>query len=257
MPLPRLPRTAVLLPGTGSDEVFVRAVFTRPLAALGVTVLAPSPPPGAAVVTDYAPLLDRLTDGLDEPVLVGGISLGAHLASAWAVRNPDRCAGLLAALPAWTGPPMGAPASVAATASAELVERHGLTSALELATRDASPWLAAELTRAWRRHGTALAAGLRAAARHPAPELDDLRTLAVPVGIAACSDDPVHPAAVATAWATALPRAMVVRTTLAAMGADRESLGRAATLAWLHAHRRNAAQQATPSPPPHRRDRSC
>ena len=36
---------------------------------------------------------------LRRPVLVGGISFGAHLAAEWAVRNPSRCAGLVLALP--------------------------------------------------------------------------------------------------------------------------------------------------------------
>lgn len=228
-------RTAVLLPGTGSDEIFVRAVFERPLAAFGLRVVAPPHPRGEAVVTGYPALLDRIADGSREPLLVGGVSLGAHLAAEWAVRNTHRCAGVLAALPAWNGPGGTAPAALAATASADLVTRHGLDEALAMATRGVAPWLAEELTRAWPRHGTALAAGLRAAAGHPAPELADLRTLTVPVGIAACIDDPVHPAAVARAWAEALPRSALVETSLAALGADRESLGRAAALAWLRA----------------------
>ncbi|CAM2973489.1 alpha/beta hydrolase [Saccharomonospora xinjiangensis] len=251
-------RTAVLLPGTGSDETFVHAVFARPLASFGVMVIAPPPPPGAAVVSAYPAQLDRLADEAGQPLLVGGVSLGAHLATAWAVRNQGRCAGVLAALPAWNGPSAAAPAAVAANASSDLIERHGLDTALALATRDVAPWLADELSRAWRRHGAGLAASLRAAARHPAPELAELRTLDVPVGIAACVDDPVHPVAVARAWAEALPRSALVETTLDALGTDRESLGRAAVLAW------SQARSPVPEPddvtrPPRRnlRDRSC
>jgi hypothetical protein len=36
---------AVLLPGTGSDEVFVQAVFARPLAAFGIGLIEPGSPP--------------------------------------------------------------------------------------------------------------------------------------------------------------------------------------------------------------------
>ncbi|GAB3577054.1 thioesterase [Amycolatopsis endophytica] len=180
----------------------------------------------------------------DGPVLAGGISLGAHLAAEWAVRNPGRCAGLLLALPAWSGPPSDAPASLAARASADLVDEHGLENALRIATDGVPPWLAAELTRAWRRHGTGLAASLRAASGHPAPTLDELASLDIPVGIAACTDDPVHPVAVAHAWARALPRAVVRETTLEALGADRESLGRATLQSWLQAN-------ATAPPGPH------
>ncbi|WP_197319201.1 alpha/beta hydrolase [Saccharomonospora sp. NB11] len=228
-------RTAVLLPGTGSDERFVRAVFARPLAAMGVDVLAPPPPRGASVIEGSLALLDRLADEADAPLLVGGISLGAHLATSWAAENVDRCAGVLAALPAWNGPADTAPAAVAARASADLVDQHGLDTALDLSTCGVAPWLATELDRAWRRHGTHLAASLRAAAAHPGPALSALRSLDVPVGIAACRDDPVHPITVARDWAAALPRAALVATTLDALGSDRESLGRAATLAWLHA----------------------
>ncbi|EIE99616.1 hypothetical protein SacglDRAFT_02731 [Saccharomonospora glauca K62] len=249
-------RTAVLLPGTGSDETFVHAVFTRPLAALGIAVTAPPPPPGEAVVSGYLALLDRIADATNGPLLVGGVSLGAHLATAWALRNAHRCAGVLAALPAWHGPGETAPAAVAATASAELIERHGLETALSLTTRDVAPWLAEELTRAWRRHGPGLAASLRAAAGHPAPELSALRTLDVPVGIATCVDDPVHPSEVAGAWAGALPHSAVVETTLAALGADRESLGRAATLAWLRAWSRRWSR-STRSPRRNRPTRPC
>ncbi|WP_244231211.1 alpha/beta hydrolase [Saccharomonospora piscinae] len=230
---------AVLLPGTGSDEVFVRSVFTRPLAAFGIAAVAPPPPPGESVVRGSLALLDRLADAERQPLLVGGISLGAQLATEWALRNTDRCAGVLAALPAWHGPAARAPAALAATATAELVERQGIDAALDAATAGVAPWLADELTRAWRRHGSGLAPGLRAAAHHPAPALAELGALPVAVGVAACTDDPVHPAAVARTWATALPRADVVETTLTALGADRESLGRAAALAWLRAwHRR-------------------
>ncbi|PRX51270.1 hypothetical protein B0I33_101423 [Prauserella shujinwangii] len=231
------PERAVLLPGTGSDEVFVRSAFAGPLAALGIPLTAPPPPRGAAVTGGSLDLLDELAERAGRPLLVGGISLGAHLAAEWAVRSPHRCAGLLVALPAWNGPAGGAPAAVAARASADLVAREGVDRALRLATSGVAPWLAGELRRAWRRHGTGLAAALCAAAGHPAPTRAALRQLAVPVGIAACADDPVHPAPVAHAWAAALPRAAVHETTLAAVGADRETLGRAALLAWLRAAR--------------------
>ncbi|GAA4527305.1 alpha/beta hydrolase [Amycolatopsis samaneae] len=231
-----IPRTAVLLPGTGSDEVFVRAVFARPLAALGIELLAPAPPPGKALAEGYFAELDRLA-AAHGPLLAGGISFGAHLAAEWAVRAPGRCRGLLAALPAWHGAPGPAPAALAATLSADLVARHGVEGALAQAATGSPPWLAAELGRAWRRHGNDLAASLRAAASRPAPSLAALGVLSFPAGIATCVDDPVHPTKVAQEWAGALPRAAVVETTLTALGTDRESLGRATVLAWLRAAR--------------------
>ncbi len=232
----RLPSdTAVMLPGTGSDEVFVRAVFEQPLAGVGVRLVAPAPLPGGGLAESHLAALDATAADADGPILVGGVSFGAHLSSAWALRNQSRCAGLLAALPAWNGPPDAAPASLAARASAGLVRSYGVEHALTVATADVAPWLAAELTRAWRRQGAGLADGLDATSRHPAPELTALGTLDVPAGISACTDDPVHPAEVAYAWADAIPLAYVQDTTLAALGADRASLGRATVLALLRA----------------------
>ncbi|AXB43526.1 alpha/beta fold hydrolase [Amycolatopsis albispora] len=228
--------TAVLLPGTGSDEIFVRSAFAGPLCAAGIELVAPAPPPdGTALIEGYLAAFTSAAAESGGKLLVGGVSLGAHLAAEWALRNPERCSGLVLALPAWNGVPDGAPASVAARISAEMVERDGLANALRTATDGVAPWLAAELRRAWPRHGDALAAGLRAAGGHPAPTLDALARLRVPAGIAACTDDPVHPAAVARAWAAALPRARVCETTLAALGEDRESLGQAAVAAWRQA----------------------
>lgn len=226
---------AVVLPGTGSDEVFIRSVFEEPLASVGVRLIAPAPVPRRALGERSLAMLDAAAAAAGAPILVGGVSFGAHLSAAWALRNQARCAGLLAALPAWNGAPDDAPASVAARYSAQLVRSEGLDRALELACADVAPWLSAELERAWRRHGAGLADGLEAASRYPAPELTDLRTLDVPTGIAACTDDAVHPAEIACAWTDAIPRACLRETTLDAMGKDRAALGRATVLALLDA----------------------
>ncbi|MCV7090365.1 alpha/beta hydrolase, partial [Mycobacterium interjectum] len=88
----------VLLPGTGSDDDYVYRAFSRPLREAGARLIAPPPRP------------DRLIDGylsaLDEaaregPIGVGGVSIGAAVAAAWALARPDRTVGVLAALPAW------------------------------------------------------------------------------------------------------------------------------------------------------------
>jgi pimeloyl-ACP methyl ester carboxylesterase len=248
-----MPRAAaVLLPGTGSDEVFVRSVFAGPLTSVGVVPVAAPPPPGAEVAVGLLTVIDAMADSHPGPLLVGGVSFGAHLAAEWAVRNPGRCAGLLLALPAWHGAPADAPASRAAKASAEIVEREGLEAALRLSTAGVAPWLAQELVRAWRRHGDGLPASLRVAADYPAPTLEALRRLEIPAGIAACVDDPVHPAEVAHAWARALPQASVCETSLAALGADRESLGRAAVLAWLRSSETVKRQRSSVEPSPRR-----
>jgi pimeloyl-ACP methyl ester carboxylesterase len=161
------------------------------------------------------------------PIVVGGVSLGAHVAARWAVANPDRCAGLVLALPAWTGAPGGAPAALAARASADVVRTQGLTTALSGTTG----WLHEELTRAWHGYGDLLVPHFEEAAQSLAPTLDELRSLDVPVGIVGCTDDPVHPISVARAWAEALPRAVLVTTTLDAYP---HALGRAVQ-AWQQA----------------------
>ncbi|OXM39055.1 alpha/beta hydrolase [Amycolatopsis alba DSM 44262] len=209
--------------------MFVRSVFSGPLRALGIRLLAPPPPPGDRLADGFLEELDRLS-GEHGPLLVGGISFGAHLSAEWASRNPGRCTGLLAALPAWNGPAGRAPASLAARLSADLVAENGVDGALAKSSDGVPEWLSAELGRAWRRHGDGLAASLRTAASRPAPALEDLAGLDVPAGIGACADDPIHPAEVARAWAAALPRAEVGESTLTALGADRESLGRATRL---------------------------
>ncbi|RSN34106.1 alpha/beta hydrolase [Amycolatopsis sp. WAC 01416] len=212
----------------------MRSVFSGPLRALGIRLLAPPPPAGGRLADGYLEELDRLS-GEHGPLLVGGISFGAHLSAEWAARNPGRCTGLLAALPAWNGPAGQAPASLAARLSADLVAENGVDGALAKSADGVPGWLSAELGRAWRRHGDGLAASLRTAASHAAPTLEDLKGLDVPAGIGACVDDPIHPAAVAHAWADALPRAEVGESTLTALGADRESLGRTTVQAWLTA----------------------
>ncbi|MGX7826778.1 alpha/beta fold hydrolase [Actinokineospora sp. 24-640] len=227
------PPTAVLLPGTGSDEVFVRSVFAVPVSVLGARLLTPAPVPGLGLAEAYLTCLDRAADA--GPVIAGGISLGAHLAAEWAVANPGRCAGLLLALPGWTGPPDGAPAALAATYSAADVRARGTAAALASAVDGVAGWLADELTRAWTAYGPGLADSLACAAARPAPSTAELEGLDVPAGVACCVDDPVHPERVAEEWAAALPRAVLRRTRLEVLGADPEALGRAAVLGLLRA----------------------
>lgn len=225
-----------MLPGSGSDDVFVRSVFAEPLRAVGVGLVAPVPRPGPAVVRGYREALDAALDAADSPLLVGGISLGAHVAAGWAAQQrPGAVAGLLLALPAWTGPPDGAPAALAARATAALVRAGGVDGALAPACAGAPAWLAAELGRAWSGYGDGLAGALECAAATPAPDESQLRGSTVPAGIAGLVDDPVHPLTVARQWRALLPRSALVTTSLAAFGADPQAVGRAAVLGWLRA----------------------
>jgi pimeloyl-ACP methyl ester carboxylesterase len=230
---------AVILPGTGSDEVFVQAAFGRAVSAAGLLLVAPEPRHGATLAEHFLSSLDSAADRYG-PIVVGGISLGAHLAAEWASANPSRCAGLLAAMPGWYGSPADEepPGSVTARVSSEAVAKHGIDTALADATREAPGWLAEELNRAWRRAGADLVESLRVAVSRPAPTLDVLSGITVPACVVGCVDDPVHPLEVARRWATALPRAELRTITFAELGADRSSLGRAALvgLPWIQEH---------------------
>ncbi|HEV7650509.1 MAG TPA: alpha/beta hydrolase [Actinophytocola sp.] len=204
-------------------------MFEVPLSAAGITLTAPPPVPGSSLAVSALSALSSSSGS----VLAGGISFGAHLAAEWAVANPSRCAGLILALPAWHGAPGAAPASLSALHSAAQVRSLGLAGTL--AVSPMPEWLSAELSRAWGGYGDALADSLEVAATRPSPTLAELAMLDVPVGIAACVDDPIHPAPVAQEWAAALPRAVVCTTRLPVVGADPEALGRAAVLAFLRA----------------------
>jgi pimeloyl-ACP methyl ester carboxylesterase len=239
-----LPRLAVVLPGSGSDEVFVRTTFSAPLRALGIPLLAPAPRPGTEVVEGYLRALDEVAGRAPArggPLLVGGVSLGAQVAARWAA---DRLAsepangllaGLLLALPAWSGQPAQAPAALAAAASALAVRRNGLAATIAHTRAQIPEWLGAELARAWPRHGAGLADSLDTAAATPGPTEADLAGLRLPVGLVGLRDDPVHPLATARQWHALLPQSALVVSSLTAMGQDRATIGRAAVLAWLRA----------------------
>ncbi|QUF06852.1 alpha/beta hydrolase [Actinosynnema pretiosum subsp. pretiosum] len=237
--------TVLMVPGTASDEVFVRSVFAGPVGRAGGRLVAVT----SATVAGHLAALDAGPARF----VVGGVSLGAHVAVRWAARNPERCLGLLLALPAWTGPPEGAPAALSALASAAAVEagraaagqaqagRSGaggtgaggaVDAGVESALRGVTGWLGEELRRAWTRHGDRLVPVLRAAAASDGPTPAELAGVRAPVGIAACVDDPVHPLDVAELWGRTAPGAVVRRIGLADLGRDRESLGAAAVAAW-------------------------
>lgn len=271
---PTGPRPAVLLPGSGSDEVFVTAAFARPLGALGLRLVAPRPSPGASVVAGYLSAFDEAADragtedsdeaagravtegaahsvgagtdgapgrhpGPDAGIVVGGVSLGAQVAVRWAAERAARGlpgpAGLLLALPAWTGEPGDAPAAVAARVTSEALRCDGLGPVVARARASTPDWLGLELARAWARHGDGLAESFATTARTPGPTPEQLAGLRVPVGIVGLLDDPVHPIEVARRWEALLPRAALVTTSLTSMGRDPETLGRAAALAWSRA----------------------
>jgi pimeloyl-ACP methyl ester carboxylesterase len=222
---------AVILPGAGSSADFVERAFGRPLRTAGYELVTPPVVPGSGVVdAAFRALADSAGPALR---LVGGVSLGAHVAARWAASHPG-LEGLLLVLPAWTGPP-GVVAGATA-ASADVIDRLGTDGALA-AAGTAVPWVAAELAAAWPAYSDRLAASLRAAAGAPGPSRAELAALRVPAGVVAFADDPLHPYAVAQEWAATVPRAALRTLHLADAALDRSVLGATALAALTDARR--------------------
>jgi pimeloyl-ACP methyl ester carboxylesterase len=221
--------TSVLLPGTGSDDDYVRRAFGAPLRAAGARLVAPRPEPGRLVDGYLAALDDAAQDG---PIAVGGVSIGAAVALTWALRHPDQVLAVLAALPAWTGEPGSSPAALAARYSAQQLREHGLAATTTQMRASSPPWLAEELTRSWRVQWPDLPDAMDEAAGYGAATHAELRGLTTPMGIVAASDDPIHPLDVGREWAAAAPHAALRTITLDQLGADPTALG-AACLAAL------------------------
>ncbi|OBG72847.1 MULTISPECIES: hypothetical protein [unclassified Mycobacterium] len=221
--------TTVLLPGTGSDDDYVDRAFSGPLREVGAVPVTPAPRPDRLIDGYLAALDDAAETG---PIAVGGVSIGAAVAAAWALAHPDRTTAVLAALPAWAGEPGAAPAALAARYSAARLRDDGLAATTEQMRASSPPWLADELTRSWRAQWPGLPDAMEAAAGYAAPSLAELGRLSAPMGVVGAVDDAIHPLQVARAWAGAAPRAALRTITLDQLGADPAALG-AACLAAL------------------------
>lgn len=229
-----MPRPLLVMPGTGSDGAYVRQAFGTAAVAAGFSLVALEP--GTDLAAGYMRALDAAARA-HGPILVGGISIGASIAAAWAARvGPQSCAGVWAVLPPWSGVPGASPAAASATATADALERDGLSATLDAMSASSPGWLAAELTRSWTALYPGLIGQLRGAAALVGPQPATLARLAVPLAVVVSDNDPIHPAAVGEAWAKAAPRAAVKRTTLDVWGADPAVLGRLARAAWDEVH---------------------
>ncbi|MBI3690297.1 MAG: alpha/beta hydrolase, partial [Mycolicibacterium aromaticivorans] len=101
--------TAVLLPGTGSDDDYVYRAFAGPLHGVGAVVATPAPQPARLIAGYLEALDDAARSG---PIIVGGVSIGAAVTLAWALAHPGHAVAVLAALPAWSGAAQSAPAAL-------------------------------------------------------------------------------------------------------------------------------------------------
>ena len=154
------------------------------------------------------------------PFLLGGHSMGAHTAVAYALRRPQRLAGLVLIGPSYPGE----------IPSGSLAYWEGLAAALERAGVDGFvEYIASEqpIDPAWRdsvlrftrermlchHHPEAVLAALREVPRsRPFGGLEELKSIEAPALVVASHDaaDPGHPYAVAAAYAERLPRAELV-----------------------------------------------
>jgi pimeloyl-ACP methyl ester carboxylesterase len=223
--------TTVLLPGTGSDDDYVYRAFSGPLQSVGAVLVTPPPQP-KRLIDGYLSALDDAVDACEGPIAVGGVSIGAAVAAAWALAHPDHTIAVLAALPPWAGAPESAPAALAARYSASQLRADGLAATTMQLRASSPPWLASELARSWRAQWPQLPDAMEEAAAYVAPSCADLTQLAAPLGVAAAVDDPIHPLQVGVDWVTAAPRAGLRTVTLDQIGADTAALG-AACLAAL------------------------
>jgi 3-oxoadipate enol-lactonase len=152
--------------------------------------------------------------------VLAGHSMGAHTAVAYALRHPDRLAGLVVVGPAYMGE----------ISADSLRYWDGLAAALEGGGVDGFvDYIAANqgIDSAWRdsvlrftreriglhRHPDALVHSLREVTRsQPFQSLDELGSLPIPALVVASHDeaDPGHPYAVAAAYAAALPNARLI-----------------------------------------------
>jgi 3-oxoadipate enol-lactonase len=156
----------------------------------------------------------------EERFFLGGHSMGAHTAVAYALRHPQRLAGLIAIGPVYTG----------AIEPGSLDYWDGLAAALESGGAEGFvSYVVKEQARdpRWRdsvrrftrerilrqQHPEALAEALRQVPRsRPFGPMEDLLALEVPALVVASNDDadPGHPFEAAAAYAGALPGAQLV-----------------------------------------------
>lgn len=172
-----------------------------------------------ALVSDLDAVIESQGGGGDSAI-VGGHSMGAHTAVAYALRNPGRVAGLVVIGPSYTAP-LDDDGLAYWDGLAAALETRGIDGFVEYVDRNQT------INSAWRdsvlrftrermlrhRHLDAVARALREVPRsRPFVSLDDLMAIEAPALVVASRDeaDPGHPHAVAAAYAEALPRAELV-----------------------------------------------
>ena len=189
----------------------------------GGSEMEPSPS-----IAGFADHVAALAETLDGPVIVGGISMGAALATRLAVMRPDLVRALVLVRPAWVTE--AAPDNMAPNAEvgALLVRFPADQARSHFAAGDTSRRLAAEapdnlasLMGFFARVPQDATARLLTAIASDGPGISraELAQLSLPVLVCATSEDAIHPATHAEALARLIPLAQLVH--LPAKGRDK------------------------------------
>lgn len=173
----------------------------------------------------YPRLVDDLKRVVDSQVgeerfLLGGHSMGAHTAVAYALRHPERLAGLVLIGPTYRGTTKpssleywdGLAAALESEGVDGFVAYIGEKQATDPRWRDSVMRFTRERLLA-QRHPEALVEALREVPRsRPFESLEDLSAIAVPALVVASNDeaDPGHPYEAAAAYAEALPAGRLI-----------------------------------------------
>jgi pimeloyl-ACP methyl ester carboxylesterase len=173
----------------------------------------------AQFTQDLAAWLDSLRI---ERAVVGGISMGAGIALAFALAHPDRVAGLILVRPAWLDRPFP-PNLRWFPIAARLLQEFPTDEAARrfqqmpafLELRAASQFAADSLLGQFQRPFARERAGILAEmpASVPVRSLSECQRLQMPVQVIVNPHDPVHPDALGEELATAIPRAALSRIT--------------------------------------------
>jgi pimeloyl-ACP methyl ester carboxylesterase len=190
--------------------------------ARGHGTSSPAPTPEAYGYEDLSADLEAVLDhaGLERAVLAGA-SMGAHTIVGFALRRPERVAGLVIITPAFSDTEDSDPQRLARwDALSDGLRQGGIDGFVAAYGEPDVPEQMRETVvtvirqrLALHEHPDAVADALRAVPRsRPFASLEDLTTIAVPTAVVASNDeaDPEHPQAVGEAYAQAIPGARLI-----------------------------------------------
>ncbi|MDQ6606778.1 MAG: alpha/beta hydrolase [Actinomycetota bacterium] len=183
---------------------------------------SPAPSPDAYTYGELAEDLEAVLDQLEiERAVLAGASMGAHTVLSFALRAPDRVAGLVLITPAYDGEGVENPQRLQRwDALAEGLRSDGVDGFMAAygEPRVGANWQSTVLKVVRQRlsaheHPEALAEALRAVPRsRPFADVAALSAIAAPTAVVASNDDadPEHPQAVGEAYAQIIPGARLI-----------------------------------------------